>query len=283
MKGVIVAAGYGTRFLPVTRCVPKELLPLVDRPSVDFVVEELVEAGVDKLLVITSRRKRVLDDWFDRDPELDAVFVREEAWEKLARARPPRVAVTLVRQTEMRGTGHALLLARDFAAGDPVVVAYPDDLFHGENVTRQLVEAHRETGHTVLAAHDLTGEDVSRYGVLDAAPAAGEAVFPVRRLVEKPAPGTEPSPIVSLGRYLYTPDVFPILEAQFARHPTGEFFPQDAINALAARGRVSGRLVSATRWDTGAPLGLLQASILHALERPDLGPELRAWLCALIG
>ena len=154
MKGVIVAAGYGTRFLPVTRCIPKEMLPLVDRPSLDFVVDEMVQAGVTKLLIITSRRKKVLEDWFDRDVELDEVFLREGATAKYTKARPPNVEVVTMRQTTMRGTGQAILMAKDFAAGDPIVVAYPDDLFHGENCTAQLIAAHKPVSYTHLRAHE---------------------------------------------------------------------------------------------------------------------------------
>ena len=276
MKGVIIAAGYGTRFLPVTRCVPKEMLPIVDRPSIDFVVQEMVDAGVTQLLIVTSRRKRVLDDWFDRDVELDTVFEREGADAKLAKARPPEVEVTYARQTEMRGAGHALLLAEAFAGDDPIVVAYPDDLFTGSNCTAELIAAYEQTGCTVLSAQDLTGEDVSRYGVLDA---EGDGdVVPVRGIVEKPARGTEPSHLISLGRYLYTPDLFPLLREGWKAHTEGEFYQQDAINTLAGQGRVVARVVSARRWDTGAPLGLLKANIEHALGRDDMADELRAWL-----
>ncbi len=281
MKGVIVAAGYGTRFLPVTRCVPKEMLPIVDRPSIDFVVQEMIDAGVTKLLIISSRRKKVLDDWFDRDTELDAVFAREGATEKAAKANPPEVEVTFVRQMEMRGTGHALLLARDFAGNDPIIVAYPDDLFVGGNCTEQLIEAYDNTGCSVLSAHDLPDEDVSRYGVLDV-DGGDESLKYVRAIVEKPEPGTEPSHLISLGRYLFTPDLFPLLVAQWKEHREGEFFPQDAINELASQGRIVARIVDAERLDTGTPLGLLQAGVLHALEREDMGPGLREWLCSLL-
>jgi len=276
VKGVIIAAGYGTRFLPVTRCVPKEMLPIVDRPSIDFVVQEMVDAGVTQLLIITSRRKRVLDDWFDRDVELDEVFEREGATAKAVKAKPPGVEVMYTRQTTMRGTGHALLLAQAFAGSDPVVVAYPDDLFTGSNCTAELIAAYEQTGCSVMAAHDLSGQDVSRYGVLDAD--QGDGVVPIRGIVEKPAAGTEPSHLVSLGRYLYTPDLFPLLRAGWEAHDDGEFFPQDAINTLAGQGRVVAKVVSAERWDTGTPLGLLKASIEHALQRDDMGEDLREWL-----
>lgn len=278
MKGVIVAAGYGTRFLPVTRAIPKEMLPLVDRPAIDHLVEEMIAGGVTELLVISSRRKKVMEDWFDVDKELEAVFTREGAAAKLALLQPPKAAVHFLRQPEMRGTGHALLLARPFVGNEPFVVAFPDDLFGSPNVTAALIAAHRATGRSVLSAQALPdSQDVSRYGVLDVSPGEG-GLLAVNGLVEKPARGAEPSRWISLGRYLYTSEIFGALEARLAAHERGEFYPVDAINDLAAAGRVVAAAVTAPRWDTGEPLGYVQAFIDAALERPELGPALRAWL-----
>lgn len=275
VKGVILAAGYGSRFLPVTRVVPKELLPIVDRPALDLVVQELAEAGIEDLLIITSRRKRAIEDWFDRDPELDALF-------PAGRLAVPRVRAHFVRQAEMKGTGHALLLARAFVGDSPFVVAFPDDLFGAPNCTAALIAAWRRTGCTVLSCGDLTGQDVSRYGVVDAVrDDAGE--LRVRGIVEKPAPGREPSHLVSWGRYLYTPDVFAALDAGFARHAQGEFYATDAIAALAAAGRVVAEVVPSPRWDTGDRLGYLQTVLDHALRHPELGDPLRAWLRDRLG
>ena len=275
VKGVIVAAGYGTRFLPVTRVVAKELLPVVDRPAIDLVVQEMVDAGIEEILLISSRRKRAVEDWFDRDPELDAVFAAEGATAKLAKAQPPNVEVTVVRQTEMRGTGHAILLARTFAGNDPVVVAFPDDLFGAPNVTAQLIARHERTGQCVLAARDLSGEDVSRYGVLDV---QGTDALDLKGIVEKPAPGTEPSHLVSLGRYLYTPAIFPLLADGWSRFEGREFYPMDAIQALAEEGQVGVEVVTAPHHDTGEPLGYVKTVVAMALERPELGPALERWL-----
>lgn len=274
VKAVIVAAGYGTRFLPLARVVPKELLPIGTRPALDLVVSELVDAGIDEIVVITSRRKRGIEDWFDRDPELEAVFAREGATDKLAKIRPPDVKVSFVRQPEMRGTGHALLLARPFIGDAPFVVAYPDDLFGSPNCSAELVETWRRTGGSVLSAMQLgPDEDPSRYGVLDV-----DGELRVRELVEKPAPGTEPSRLVSLGRYLFTPDLFDELEKGAREHGAGEFYHVGAVNALAARGRVSARVVSGKRYDTGTPLGYLQAVVEFGMEDPKGGAEFRAWL-----
>ncbi len=278
VKGVIVAAGYGTRFLPVTRCVPKEMLPLVDRPSIDFVVQEFLDAGVQEILVLTSRRKKVLEDWFDRDAELDAVFEAQGARSKLEQSRPPEAQVAFVRQSEMHGAGHALLQVRAFVGDDPVVVSYPDDLFGQPNCTAQLLETWQRTGCSVLAAHDMPGADLTRYGVLDVEGDGDER--PVRGFVEKPAPGEAPSTVVSLGRYLYTPDFFEALAEGWASHDParGEYFTNVALTSLADRGRVVARIVDAPRWDTGTPLGLLQASVEEGLRRADLGADLRRWL-----
>ena len=271
-KGVIVAAGYGTRFLPVTRTVPKELLPLIDRPAIDFVVQELIAAGVDDILVISSRRKKALEDWFDRDIELETLFLAEKDEAKLAKLVPPKAQVHFVRQTRFGGTGHALLLARSFVGNQPFVVAYPDDIFPG-GCTAQLLDIHRQTGHSVLAALDMTGRDVSRYGVLDC-----DEQGLVRQVVEKPAPGKEPSKLVSLGRYLYTPELFALLEQGMAQHQAGEFYPMGAINGLARQGKVQAAVMSGPHWDVGEPLGYLKAVVEEALQRPGLGDEFAHWL-----
>ena len=281
VKGVIVAAGYGTRFLPVTKVVPKELLPVIDRPAIDLVVQEFVEAGIRDILLISSRRKKAIEDWFDHDPELEAVFRREGADAKLAKAQPPAVNLTVVRQKEMRGTGHALLCARDFAGSDPVVVSFPDDLFGSPNVTSQLIARHEATGASVLAARDLSGTDVSRYGVMDVRGEPGALML--QGIVEKPPPGTEPSHLVSLGRYLYTPELFPLLAEGWARFEGKEFYPMDALASLAERGRVAVEVVQSPHYDTGEPLGYLKTVIEHGLARDDIGPALRAWLTERLG
>jgi len=276
MKGVLLAAGYGTRFLPVTRCIPKEMLPLLDRPAIDFVFQEMLQAGVDEILVITSRRKRALEDWFDRDPELEAVFRSEQDWRKLALAHPPQAEVHFRRQRQMRGTGHAILLAKDFVGDEPFVVVFPDDIFGAPNCIEQLIHTFEATGRMVLAARDLTGQDVSRYGVLDVEQDGDH--LRLRRIVEKPLPGEEPSHLVSLGRYLYTSEIFPLLEAGLAAQRSGEYYPMDAINRLARRGRIAARVLDAPHYDTGTPLGYLKTVVASSLAHPEVGAPFRAWL-----
>jgi UTP--glucose-1-phosphate uridylyltransferase len=274
-KAVILAAGYGSRFLPVTRSVPKEMLPVGTRPALDLVVEELIEAGITDLLVITSRRKKILEDWFDRAPELEQAFA--DAPHKLPHLDLPPVKVQFVRQKAMQGTGHALLLAKTFAGDDPVVVCYPDDLFVGPNVTAQLVAAHARTGASVLAVKDMGDADVSRYGVVDVHERADGAVG-VSGFVEKPPAGTEPSKLVSLGRFVYTPDLFGHLEAGLRDHTEGEYYHVPALEALAKKGCLIAEIVSSEHRDTGEPQGYWRTVVEAALADPEHGPAFQAWL-----
>jgi UTP--glucose-1-phosphate uridylyltransferase len=251
------------------------MLPLGTRPVIDRIIEELSEAGVTDVLVLSSRRKKSLEDWFDRDPELEAAFADRPA--RRAQLDPPKIRVQFVRQQAMRGTGHALLLAREFAGNDPVIVAYPDDLFGQPNVSRALMEAYARTGRSILSARDLTGQDVSRYGVLDVAD-AGASDLVVQDIVEKPDVGSEPSHLVSLGRYLFAPDLFPLLEEGLEAHAGGEYYHIHALRQLASRGALGALVVEAPHQDTGEPLGYLKAVISEGLADREQGDALRAWL-----
>ncbi|HUI71512.1 MAG TPA: UTP--glucose-1-phosphate uridylyltransferase [Spirochaetia bacterium] len=270
MKGVIVAAGYGTRFLPVTKTVPKEMLPLVTRPSIEFIVEELVASGITEILFITSRRKKAIEDYFDREVELESVFQAAGERKKLAAISPPKASFFFVHQPEMRGTGHALLLARPFTGNEPFVVAYPDDLHFGEKpLSLQLVEMWKKTGCTVLATlHDPP--DINRYGIISIAPDG----LHVTDIVEKPPRGKEPSREASIGRFLYTPDFLDQLEKEWKSHGEGEFFHTPAVRALAQRNRVVFSPIEGERLDTGEPGGYLEAIIRYADSEPSLKKEL---------
>ena len=272
IKGVIVAAGYGSRFLPVTKTVPKEMLPLIDRPAIDFIVREFLESGIRDILIISSRRKKTLEDYFDREIELETVL--PAGGQKRESIVPPEGHFHFVRQQEMKGTGHALLLAQAFTGNDPFVVAYPDDIVLGETpLSRQLIQAHEETGCSVLATQNLIDQDVSRYGVV--APQTGGNPCQIRSLVEKPAQGTEPSKLVSFGRYLFTADLYSELHQGLAGHEGGEYYHIGAINQLAAKGKVVALDFKGERLDTGEPLGYLEAICRYALSRPDLSRQAR--------
>lgn len=274
MKGIIVAAGYGTRFLPVTKTVPKEMLPVGTTPSIAFIADEFVRSGIDDIIVISSRRKKVLEDYFDREIELEELFSREGKADRLAQVRPPEAKVTFVRQREMRGTGHALLQVKNLLGGEACVVAYPDDLHFGEPpLARQLVDVYRATGKCVLATI-LEPGDVSRYGVVDPAPDG----LGVRGFVEKPARGEEPSHEVSIGRYLYTPEFFDKVEEGWAKHRGGEYFHSYALDRMIEEGKVAFARISGRRLDTGDPAGYLEAILWNAARDPGLKPALDSFV-----
>ena len=270
MKGIIVAAGYGTRFLPATKTVPKELLPVGLRPSIAFIVDEFVGSGITDIVIITSRRKKALEDYFDREVELEGIFTREGRKDRLALIAPPEARISFVRQTEMRGTGHALLQVKNLVTGEPCVVAYPDDLHIGRTpLARQLMDFHDLTGKCVLATIFDPG-DVSRYGVIDPEPDG----VGVRGFIEKPRPGSEPSHEVSIGRYLYTPEFFDKLEEGWARHGSGEYYHSYALDRMIEAGKVVYKRIEGERLDTGDPAGYLEAILRNAAADPALRPTL---------
>jgi UTP--glucose-1-phosphate uridylyltransferase len=270
MKGVIIAAGYGTRFLPVTKTVPKELLPVGTKPAIAYIVDEFVASGIEEIVIVSSRRKKALEDYFDREVELEEIFRREGKAEKLSLVAASEAKICYVRQTEMRGTGHALLQVKSLLGGEPCVVAYPDDLHIGRPpLARQLMETYEQTGKSVLATI-LEPGDVSRYGVVG----PGSDGVSVSSFVEKPAKGSEPSHEVSIGRYLYTPEFFDLIEEGWAKHAKGEYFHTYALDKLIAAGKVAFRRISGQRLDTGDPAGYLEAILENAAADPALRPVL---------
>jgi UTP--glucose-1-phosphate uridylyltransferase len=268
MKGVIVAAGYGTRFLPVTKTIPKEMLPLINKPSISFIADEFVASGIDDIIIVTSRRKKSLEDFFDREIELETAFSHEGKKEMLEEIAPPKAKFTFVRQVEMLGTGHALMQVKSLIDREPCVVAYPDDLCFGPKpLSRQLIETWEKTGCAVLATIFVDG-DVSRYGVL----APAEDDLHVTAMIEKPTKGTEPSHEVSIGRYLYTPEFFDYLEEGWKRYIragfTGEYFHTYALGKLMTDGKVVYKRTEGQRLDTGEPEGFLEALLTYADSIP---------------
>ncbi len=267
MKGVIVAAGYGTRFLPVTKTVPKEMLPLVTRPVIDIIVEEFEKSGIEEILIITSRRKKALEDYFDREMELESVFRESGEKEKLKKIEPRGSRIFFVRQHTMRGTGHALLQARPFLKEEPFVVAYPDDLHFGEvPLAKQLINVYEETGCTVLATvHDPV--QLNDYAV----PKLDDDGIHVLDIVEKPKPGTEMSREASIGRFLYTGDFLGKLEEAYAEHSSaGEFYHIGGIIKQIKEKKVVIKRLSGVRVDTGTPEGYLRALVHYVSKDPDL-------------
>ena len=279
MKGVIIAAGYGTRFLPVTKTVPKELLPVGTRPAIAYIVDEFLASGIEEIIIVSSRRKKALEDYFDREVELEEIFRREGKADKLAQVGASKAKIVFVRQTEMRGTGHALLQVKGLLGGEPCVVAYPDDLHIGTTpLARQLMDVYAKTGSSVLATI-LESGDVSRYGVVGPA----RDGITVASFVEKPAKGSEPSHEVSIGRYLYTSEFFDYIEEGWAKHTGGEYFHTYALDKLIAAGKVAFVRASGKRLDTGDPAGYLEAILENAAADPCLRPVLERFINEKLG
>jgi UTP--glucose-1-phosphate uridylyltransferase len=277
MKAVILAAGYGTRFLPGTKTIPKEMFPLIDTPAIDVIVKELVSAGIEDLLIVTSRRKKPLEDYFDREIELETTFREEGAQEKLRSIHPMNLHLFFMRQQQMAGTGDALLLVEPFIGNAPFVVAYPDDvLIRGPNLTAQLIKLHARTGHTVLAGQEMPEGDISRYGVMDTE--VRDGVEYVKAMVEKPPPGTEPSRLVGYGRYLYAPEIFSALKATRTANQGREFTQTEAIQRLAAQGRVVVQRFEGKILDVGTPQGYLHSFIEFGLQREEFRSDLLQYM-----
>jgi len=271
VRAVIVAAGYGTRFLPLTKTVPKEMIPVNNRPVIDYIIDELADSGIRDILIITSRRKKALEDYFDIEFELETTFIAKGDMARRNCIRPrPDVNIFFTRQERMRGTGHAVMSCRPFIGDSPFIVCYPDDLVIADPpLSKQLIAVHEATGGSVLAVKNLPGTDVSRYGVID--PEINNGHIRVNGLVEKPERGTEPSNMVSFGRYLFTPDIFDQLTARYHDDTGREFFVTDAIDDLAKKGTLFACDFQGTRYDTGDPLGYLKTVTEFALG--ENGPD----------
>ena len=269
MKGVILAAGYATRFLPASKTIPKEMFPLIDRPAIDFIVQEMTDSGISDILLVSSRRKKVMEDYFDREVELSSEFTKSNEFKKLEVIKPVEANIFILRQQYMMGTGNALKLVEPFVDNEPFVVAYPDDIVFGEKpLSKQLIETWEKTGSTVLAVKQIQEDQLSRYGVIE--PENSGKIMKVKKMVEKPKQGTAPSRFVSFGRYLYTSDLFDALKTSDKNHShSGEFTQTEAINQLAANGNVSALEFEGIRFDLGEPLGFLTSAMQIGLMRPE--------------
>ena len=279
-KAVIPAAGLGTRFLPVTKVAPKEMLPLVDKPCIQYVVEEAVAAGIEDILIVTGRSKKTLEDHFDRAPELEASLERAGKHEELAQVRAIAELASLhyVRQGEPRGLGHAVSVARHHVGDEPFAVLLGDDLMaEGSPLLRQMIDATERTGCSVIALKEFPGAEISAYGAVDPDPGeAPEGLIGIRGMVEKPKPEEAPSNLAIMGRYVFTPRIFDALE-RIEPGKGGELQLTDAIALLTKDEPVYGLPFVEGRYDTGNKLDWLRATVELACQRPDLAP-FRAWL-----
>ena len=283
-KAVFPAAGWGTRFLPATKAQPKEMLPLVDKPVIQYAVEEAVAAGIEQVVIVTSSQKRAIEDHFDLSFELEHLLEERGDIEMLRQIRHigDLAQIAYVRQKEQLGLGHAVLMAKELVGHEPFAVILSDDVVVGDRPgIGQLMSAYHETHSSVVAVMRVPPEETHRYGVIevdpDAPPSADPRLHRVRRVVEKPPQGEAPSDLAIIGRYVLTPKIFDKLE-QTPRGAGGEIQLTDAIEALMKEQQVYAYQFEGTRYDAGTTMGWLKASVELALARPELGPELRAYL-----
>ena len=284
-KAVFPAAGWGTRFLPATKAQPKEMLPLVDKPVIQYAVEEAVAAGIEQVIIVTSSQKQAIEDHFDISYELEHLLEERGEIERLRQIRTisDLAQIAYVRQKEQLGLGHAVLMAKDLVGHEPFAVILSDDVVVGERpCIGQLVHAFAQTNSSVVAVMEVPNEETSRYGVIGGQRVDGGdgRLWKIDRLVEKPAPGDAPSNLAIIGRYILTPKIFDKLE-QTKRGAGGEIQLTDAIQALMEEQAVYGYEFEGTRYDAGTTMGWLKASVELALARPDLGEEFGAYLRGL--
>ncbi|HEY0169856.1 MAG TPA: UTP--glucose-1-phosphate uridylyltransferase GalU [Pyrinomonadaceae bacterium] len=281
-KAVFPAAGLGTRFLPATKASPKEMLPLVDKPLIQYVVEEAVQSGVESIIIVTGRGKSAIEDHFDISFELESLL-RERGKEELfeaARSVSELARISYVRQKQALGLGHAILQAKDFVEGEPFAVMLADDIVDAEvPALKQMLAVYEETGAPVLGTMRVEGEAISRFGVLDAEEVR-DGVFRVRDMVEKPRHEDAPSDLAIIGRYILTPDIFEEIE-RTKPGAGGEIQITDAMRALLKKREFYAVRFEGTRHDAGDKLGFLVATVELALKRPDLGPQFREYLRSL--
>jgi UTP--glucose-1-phosphate uridylyltransferase len=278
-KAVIPAAGLGTRILPATKAIPKELLALVDRPMIQYVVEEAAGAGIEEVVIVTSPGKQSLIDHFSAAPELEAALEAKGKYELLDAVRNTTCGarVTFAMQDEPLGLGHAVLCARDAVGAEPFAVLLPDELFFGPQLLRALIDHHERLGASVIAVMEMAPDEISNYGVVDPEP-ADEGVVRVKRFVEKPTPEDAPSNLGSVGRYVLTPDVFDKLDVT-TPGSGGEIQLTDGVDALDA---CYAHTYRGPRRDAGRPLGYVQATVELAVTNPAVGEEFAVFLTEIV-
>jgi UTP--glucose-1-phosphate uridylyltransferase len=285
-KAVFPAAGWGTRFLPATKAQPKEMLPLVDKPVIQYAVEEAVAAGIDQVIIVTSSQKRAIEDHFDHSFELESLLEARGDIEMLRKVRQigDMAQVSYVRQKEQLGLGHAVLMAKELVGHEPFAVILSDDVVTGErSCIGQLVDAYQHTGGSTLAVMEVPPEETRRYGMVDVDPEWEDSdtrLNRIRGVVEKPPAGEAPSNKAIIGRYVLTPKIFEKLE-QTQPGSGGEIQLTDAIEALMQEQEVFSYAFDGTRHDAGTTMGWLKASVQLAIDREDIGGEFREYLAGL--
>lgn len=273
-KAVFPVAGLGTRFLPATKAMPKELLPIIDKPVIQFAVEEAIEAGITDLIFITGRTKRAIEDHFDGNPELEAILEASGKTDLLERLRsiiPQHVNCVFVRQAQALGLGHAILCAEAAVGGEPFAVLLPDNLMAGDVLpTQDLIKRFEVSGASCISVSKVAQEDLHLYGVIKPVSESSVGAVRIEGIVEKPSADAAPSDMAAIGRYVFTPDIFDHLRDQ-APGFGGEIQLTDSINAMAELGPVDAVLYQGKLYDCGSKMGYLEATLDHALAHPEFG------------
>ncbi len=282
-KAVIPAAGLGTRFLPATKAQPKEMLPLLDKPAIQYVIEEAVRVGITDILIITGRGKRSIEDHFDRSIELEHFLESRGKFDELKQVREitDMASIHYIRQRDPLGLGHAVAVAEEHVGDEPFAVLLGDDIMtESNNLLAEMLRIHDRYGRSVLAAMEVSRDDVSLYGCIEPE-FVEERLARVISIVEKPTPENAPSNLAAIGRYVLTPEVFGALR-DLEPGVGGEVQLTDAINALAQEQAVYAHVFEGGRFDIGNKLDYVKATIEIAIDREDLGKELKRWLADLV-
>lgn len=281
-KAIIPAAGLGTRFLPATKAMPKEMLPIVDKPTIQYIVEEAIESGIEDIIIVTGKGKRAIEDHFDNNFELEHTLVEKEKFDLLEKVRQSsKVDIHYIRQKEPKGLGHAVWCARKFIGDEPFAVLLGDDIVQADKpCLKQLMDEYGKTGASIIGVQPVPEEETHRYGIIEPLEQTGRR-YEVKNFVEKPAKGTAPSNLAIMGRYILTPEIFQFLEEQKIG-AGGEIQLTDAIQKLNEIQRVFAYNFEGKRYDVGEKIGFIKTTIEFALKNEEIKPELIQFMEELI-
>ncbi|NGQ78622.1 UTP--glucose-1-phosphate uridylyltransferase GalU [Staphylococcus aureus] len=278
-KAIIPAAGLGTRFLPATKAMPKEMLPILDKPTIQYIVEEAARAGIEDIIIVTGRHKRAIEDHFDSQKELEMVLKEKGKSELLEKVQYSTELANIfyVRQKEQKGLGHAISSARQFIGNEPFAVLLGDDIVESEvPAVKQLIDVYEETGHSVIGVQEVPEADTHRYGIIDPLTKNGRQ-YEVKKFVEKPAQGTAPSNLAIMGRYVLTPEIFDYLKTQ-KEGAGNEIQLTDAIERMNNDNQVYAYDFEGERYDVGEKLGFVKTTIEYALKDDSMRAELTRFI-----
>lgn len=278
-KAIIPAAGLGTRFLPATKAMPKEMLPILDKPTIQYIIEEAARAGIEDIIIVTGRHKRAIEDHFDSQKELEMVLKEKGKSELLEKVQYSTELANIfyVRQKEQKGLGHAISSARQFIGNEPFAVLLGDDIVESEvPAVKQLIDVYEETGHSVIGVQEVPEADTHRYGIIDPLTKNGRQ-YEVKKFVEKPAQGTAPSNLAIMGRYVLTPEIFDYLKTQ-KEGAGNEIQLTDAIERMNNDNQVYAYDFEGERYDVGGKLGFVKTTIEYALKDDSMREELTRFI-----